>query len=58
MDRIWDLRIRTKSFAVAVVRMCEEIPASESGRIKRRQLIRSATSVAANFRAAKTAKGI
>ena len=56
MEKAWDLRVRTKSFAVAVVRKSEVIPDTESGRIMRRQVVRSATSVAANFRAAKLAR--
>jgi four helix bundle protein len=45
------LRDRTKRFALLVIRCCHDIPRSEESRIICRQLWRSATSVAANYRA-------
>jgi four helix bundle protein len=47
-----DLKQRTKKFALDVIKLSELIPKTEVGRIVIRQLIRSATSVAANYRAA------
>jgi four helix bundle protein len=47
-----DLKIRTKQFAVQVIRGFRLCPGSEEGRIIGRQLLRSGTSVAANYRAA------
>jgi four helix bundle protein len=45
------LRDRTKRFALLVIRCCHTIPRNEESRIVCRQLLRSATSVAANYRA-------
>jgi four helix bundle protein len=47
-----DLRIRTKAFAVRVVRLYKSLPFSADAQVLGRQLLRSATSVAANYRAA------
>ena len=46
------IRLRTKRFALDVVRLVRVLPKSEEARIIGRQLLRSATSVAANYRAA------
>ena len=43
---------RTKRFAVDAVRFCAVLPRHEACRIVGRQLMRSATSVGANYRAA------
>jgi four helix bundle protein len=45
------LKQRTKRFALLLIRLCRTIPSSPEGRIITRQLLRSATSVAANYRA-------
>src|SRR3981081_984804 len=50
------LRARTKRFALAVVRLVSMPPKTEAGRIIGRQLLRSATSVAANYRSAGRAR--
>jgi four helix bundle protein len=47
-----ELRDRTKRFAVETIRLCRELPATLDGRTIAGQLIRAATSVAANYRAA------
>lgn len=47
-----DLRTRTKTFALDVIRFCEMLPNDETCRVLRRQLLRSGTSVGANYRAA------
>jgi len=47
-----DLKDRTKSFAVSIIRMVDKLPRSIATEVIARQLIRSATSVAANYRAA------
>src|SRR3954468_11407037 len=47
-----NLRIRTKQFALDVIKFCEKLPADETTRVLRRQLLRSGTSVGANYRAA------
>ncbi len=45
------LKNRTKHFALLVIRLCRSVPRSEESRIITRQLLRWATSVAANYRA-------
>lgn len=47
-----DLRERTKRFALRVLRLFRALPAKEEARILGRQLLRSGTSVGANYRAA------
>ncbi|MEM8496160.1 MAG: four helix bundle protein [Planctomycetota bacterium] len=46
-----ELEQRTKSFAVRVVKLVDALPKSAAGRTFGNQLIRSASSVAANYRA-------
>ncbi len=43
---------RTKQFALRVVRLVDQLPKSRSADVLGRQLLRSATSVGANYRAA------
>jgi four helix bundle protein len=45
------LRRRSKEFAFDVIRLVRRLPATDEGRIIGRQLLRSGTSVAANYRA-------
>ncbi len=47
-----DLRKRTKKFALEVIRFVESLPKGKTSEILGRQLIRSGTSVGANYRAA------
>ncbi|MEM8911916.1 MAG: four helix bundle protein [Planctomycetota bacterium] len=47
-----DLKLRTKRFALRVIRMTESIPQTTAGGVISRQLVRCATSVGANYRAA------
>lgn len=46
-----ELRNRTKKFAIRIVKMFRSLPRSEEARILGRQVLRSGTSVAANYRA-------
>ncbi len=46
------LRARTQKFAIEVIQLTKTLPKSPEFRIVARQLIRSATSVGANYRAA------
>lgn len=46
------LRKRTKRFAIAVFEFCDTLPDDPSCEIIRRQLMRAASSVGANYRAA------
>lgn len=45
------LKLRTERFAVTVVRLFQVLPRNEEARVIGRQLLRSATSVGANYRA-------
>src|SRR6185436_19194929 len=47
-----DLRARTRQFALDVVRFCVLLPSDDVCRVVRPQLLRAATGVAANYRAA------
>ena len=47
-----NLQIRTKQFALRVIKFCEGLPKDDTTRILARQLLRSGTSVGANYRAA------
>jgi len=51
-----DLRQRTKTFAVDVVRFVQTLPRRQPTDVLGRQLLRSGTSVAANYRAARRAR--
>ena len=51
-----ELRPRTKQFAVAVFRFCDTLPEEPSSKVIRRQLMRSASSIGANYRAARHAQ--
>ncbi len=51
MDKI-DLKIRTKQFAVDTIRFINELPKSKANDVISYQIIKSSTSVAANYRAA------
>ncbi len=47
---------RTKKVAVRILTMSESLPKTQSGQVIGRQIVRSATSVGANYRAACRAK--
>ena len=51
-----NLKRRTKKFGLDVIRLVEKLPKDEVSRILGRQLLRSGTSVGANYRAACRAK--
>jgi len=53
-----DLKLRTKRFAVECWKLCKKIPKSREFDAWARQLIRSSSSVGANYRAAQRAKSI
>jgi len=50
MDRE-DLKKRAKEFALRVIRLVEALPRAQTSQVIGNQLLRSATSVAANYRA-------
>ena len=47
-----ELRARTKDFAIRIVRLYRALPKSTDAQVLGKQLLRSGTSVAANYRAA------
>jgi four helix bundle protein len=51
-----ELRARTKRFALRILRLFEALPRTEAGRIIGRQVLRSAMSVGANYRAVNRAR--
>ena len=51
-----ELGARTKDFALRVIKLAECLPDSVTGRVIKGQILRSGTSVGANYRAAKRAK--
>ena len=51
-----DLKLRTKQFALRVIRLSGAMPRTIAGDVLSRQIVRSATSVAANYRSACRAK--
>ena len=51
-NRMDDLKLRTKKFALTVIRFVESLPKNGTCQVLGRQLLRSGTSAAANYRAA------
>jgi len=51
-----NLKERTKNIALRIIRLVEALPKSKTADVIRRQLLRSGTSVGANYRAACRAK--
>lgn len=51
-----DLKLRTKQFALDIIRFAESLPHDDTSRVLKRQLLRSGTSVGANYRAAARAR--
>ncbi len=56
MEFAVQMQARTKRFAIQVIKFIGMLPKSEEARVIGRQLLRSSTSVAANYRAACRAK--
>jgi four helix bundle protein len=56
LDKHFGLRDRTKRFTLRVLKLCDSLPKTEAARAISRQLLRSGTSVAANYRAAGRAR--
>ncbi len=51
-----ELKLRTRKFALTVIAFVEALPKDETSRVLGRQLLRSGTSVGANYRSAKRAR--
>jgi four helix bundle protein len=47
-----DLRARTKAFAIRIIKTCQSLPTTKEAQVLGKQLLRSGTGVAANYRAA------
>jgi four helix bundle protein len=47
-----ELKNRSKAFALAVIELCESLPKKYAAEVIAKQIIRSSTSTAANYRAA------
>lgn len=58
MAKVYDMKKRTQSFAIEIIKYCETLfeTKSETNRIIGRQLIRCGTSVGANYRASQRGK--
>jgi four helix bundle protein len=52
LDQHQQLKQRTKAFALRIVRMTQALPRNREADVIGRQVLRSATSIAANYRAA------
>ena len=52
VDRHHQLRDRTKAFALRVIRMSDALPRTRAANVIGNQILRSATGLAANYRAA------
>lgn len=53
-----DLKLRTKQFALRIIRLVRALPKTTEGRAIGMQIIRSGTSVAANYRSACRARSV
>ena len=53
-----EMRVRTKQFALRMMRLVDALPKNRCGSVIGHQLLRSATSVGANYRAACRAKSM
>ena len=51
MNKAEELRQRTKRFAIRIVNLFRSLPKTDEARVIGRQVLRSGTSVAANYRA-------
>ena len=51
MTQSLELRQRTKQFAIRIVKLFRSLPKTDEGRVLGKQVLRSGTSVAANYRA-------
>jgi four helix bundle protein len=55
-DEVPDLRVRTKSFALRIIKMFTALPKTDEARVLGKQVLRSGTSVGANYREAQRAR--
>ena len=57
-SRVGELQRRTKSFALRVIELTDTLPRARAADVIGRQLLRSGTSVAANYRSACSARSM
>ena len=55
-DEVSDLRNRTKAFALRVIKMFSALPKTEEARVLGKQVLRSGTSIGANYRESQRAR--
>ncbi|MBC8374524.1 MAG: four helix bundle protein [FCB group bacterium] len=55
-EKAWDLKVRTRQFALDCISLVADLPKSKTGQVIGHQLLRSLTSVGANYRAASLAQ--
>ena len=53
-----DLKVRTKRFALRIIRLCASLPRSLTANVIGKQLLRSGTSVGAQYREATRARSV
>jgi len=58
MQPIIDLKQRTKTFALDIIKLVKQLPDDKVGRVLGNQVLRSGTSVSANYRSACKARSI
>lgn len=51
-----DLKVRTKRFSIRIINLIESMPLSVAQKVTAYQLVKSGTSVGANFRASRRAR--
>src|SRR6266481_3104203 len=56
LEKHLELKTRTKAFALRVIRMSQALPKTREANVITNQILRSATSMAANYRAAGRAR--
>ena len=55
-DKSDELKQRTQKFALRIIKLCKSLPAGKDADVIGKQLLRSGTSVGANYRAASRAR--
>jgi four helix bundle protein len=58
MQPVNDLKLRSKTFALNIIKLVKSLPEDRIGRVLGNQILRSGTSVAANYRSACKARSI
>ena len=51
-----ELKLRTKAFAISIIKFVSQLPRTDMGKVISYQILKSATSIGANYRAACRAK--